>query len=229
MNINAKVKKTIYLSLLIQFITTVVSLDGLNYELNEYDNVLKEILILEAIVQFVEGFFYVWVIVALKDLKIMTPRRYIDWTITTPIMLFSTIIFFKYNELKENGQMTNFTTYEFFRDNKENAIKIFIYNGLMLLCGFLGEIGVIDKRIGIPLGFAFFYKSFETIYTEYAVKTELGKQLFNILAGLWSLYGISAMLPLQQKNIAYNMLDIVAKNFYGLYIYYKIKQLQIKD
>ena len=93
----------------------------------------------------------------------------------------------------------------------------------------MGEIGVIDKRIGIPLGFVFFYKSFEIIYTEYAVKTELGKQLFNILAGLWSLYGISAMLPLQQKNIAYNMLDIVAKNFYGLYIYYKIKQLQIKD
>lgn len=227
--IDKLVKKTIHFSLFIQIITTLISLDGFSLNIPQQDFILKEILAIETIVQFVEGFFYTWIIFALNDLNKMTPRRYIDWTITTPIMLFSTIIFFKYNELKENGQMTNFTTYEFFQDNKENAIKIFIYNGLMLLCGFLGEIGVIDKRIGIPLGFAFFYKSFETIYTEYAVKTELGKQLFNILAGLWSLYGISAMLPLQQKNIAYNMLDIVAKNFYGLYIYYKIKQLQIKD
>ena len=225
--IDKLVKQTIHFSLFIQVITTLLSLDGFSIKIPQQDFILKEILAIETIVQLVEGFFYTWIIFALNDLKKMTPRRYIDWSITTPIMLFSTIIFFKYNELKENGQMTNFTTYEFIKDNKENTIKIFIFNGLMLLCGFLGEIGVIDKRIGIPLGFVFFYKSFEIIYREYAVKTELGKQLFNILAGLWSLYGVSAMFPLQQKNIAYNMLDIVAKNFYGLYIYYKIKKLRI--
>tara|TARA_B100002019_G_C21049978_1_gene488761 strand:- start:39 stop:725 length:687 start_codon:yes stop_codon:yes gene_type:complete len=225
--IDKLVKQTIHFSLFIQVITTLVSLDGFSIKIPQQDFILKEILAIETIVQLVEGFFYTWIIFALNDLNKMTPRRYIDWTITTPIMLFSTIIFFKYNELKENGQMTNFTTYEFIQENRENMITIFIFNGLMLLCGFLGEIGVIDKRIGIPLGFVFFYKSFEIIYTEYAVKTELGKQLFNILAGLWSLYGVSAMLPLQQKNISYNMLDIVAKNFYGLYIYYKIKELRI--
>jgi hypothetical protein len=225
--IDKLVKQTIHFSLFIQVITTLLSLDGFTIKIPQQDFILKEILAIETIVQLVEGFFYTWIIFALNDLKKMTPRRYIDWSITTPIMLFSTIIFFKYNELKENGQMTNFTTYEFVQENRENMTKIFIFNGLMLLCGFLGEIGVIDKRIGIPLGFVFFYKSFEIIYTEYAVKTELGKQLFNILAGLWSLYGVSAMLPLQQKNIAYNMLDIVAKNFYGLYIYYKIKELRI--
>ena len=225
--IDKLVKQTIHFSLFIQVITTLVSLDGFSIKIPQQDFILKEILAIETIVQLVEGFFYTWIIFALNDLNKMTPRRYIDWTITTPIMLFSTIIFFKYNELKENGQMTNFTTYEFIQENRENMTTIFIFNGLMLLCGFLGEIGVIDKRIGIPLGFVFFYKSFEIIYREYAVKTELGKQLFNILAGLWSLYGVSAMLPLQQKNIAYNMLDIVAKNFYGLYIYYKIKELRI--
>ena len=51
----------------------------------------------------------------------------------------------------------------------------------MLACGFLGEIGYIDKKIGIPLGFFFFYQSFSLIYNEYAQKTELGKQLFNVL------------------------------------------------
>ena len=28
------------------------------------------------------------------------------------------------------------------------------------------------------------------------------------------------------KNISYNGLDLIAKNFYGLYIYYKIVQLK---
>ena len=48
----------------------------------------------------------------------MTPRRYIDWSITTPIMLFSTIIFFKYNEVKNTDRP--FTAFEFYDKNKDN-------------------------------------------------------------------------------------------------------------
>ena len=49
------------------------SLDGLNYNLNKEDSILKIILILEALLQLIEAIiFYVWVIYALKDLKIMT-------------------------------------------------------------------------------------------------------------------------------------------------------------
>ena len=33
----------------------------------------------------------------------MTPRRYIDWFITTPTMLISTIIFMEYRKNKEQG------------------------------------------------------------------------------------------------------------------------------
>ena len=43
----------------------------------------------------------------------------------------------------------------------------------------------------------------------------------------WFMYGISAMFDPIRKNISYNMLDIVAKNFYGLFIYYKILQLRV--
>jgi hypothetical protein len=39
---------------------------------------------------------------------------------------------------------------------------------------------------------------------------------------VWSLYGIAALLPTLQKNISYNGLDIIAKNFYGLFIFYYI-------
>ena len=95
------VANTIYLSLLCQLVTTTISLDGLNYDLAIEDNILKHILILEAFVQFVEAGFYIWVIYALKDLNVMTSRRYIDWFITTPTMLVSTVIFMEYLRKKE--------------------------------------------------------------------------------------------------------------------------------
>jgi len=226
--IHPQVETSIKISLFIQIITTLISLDGFQMKLSSNDEILKEILTIETIVQIIEGFFYVWIMLALHDMKKMTPRRYIDWSITTPIMLLSTIIYFKYNEYKEKQLNKYFTLGDFYTENKDNIHKIFIYNGLMLLCGFLGETGIIDKRIGIPLGFFFFYKSFNLIYYEYAIHSEMGQQLFNILLFLWSLYGVSAMLPVKEKNLCYNVLDIFAKNFYGLYIYYRIRELQLK-
>lgn len=222
---NTLVAKTIYASLAIQIITTIVSLDGLFKKIKQKDFVLKEILVLEGIVQLIESGFYIWVIFAIHDLNKVTPRRYIDWTFSTPIMLISTIIFMKYQEYKEKDIDKTFRMIDFFKENKNNIIKIFIYNGLMLLCGFLGEAGIIDKRIGIPLGFVFFYLSFNLIYQEYAKESELGKKLFTFLVIVWGLYGVAAMTDLKTKNISYNFLDIIAKNFYGLFIYYIIIQI----
>jgi len=222
---NTFVAKTIYASLAIQIITTIISFDGFLKKLKEKDYVLKEILVLEGIVQFIETFFYIWVIFAIHDLSKVTPRRYIDWTFSTPIMLISTIVFMKYKEYRENNIDKTFRMFDFFKENKNNIVKIFVYNGLMLLCGFLGEAGIIDKRIGIPLGFVFFYLSFNLIYKEYGKKSELGKKLFAFLVIVWGLYGVAAMTNLKTKNISYNILDIIAKNFYGLFIYYIILQI----
>ena len=154
----------------------------------------------------------------------MTSRRYIDWFITTPAMLVSTIIFMEYLRKKEKNEDTlNFWT--FLQDHKTNIIKIISYNFFMLVFGLLGELNIIDKKIGVSIGFIFFGLSFKLIYDEYAIHTEGGKKLFAFLVLVWSLYGVSAMMPLVQKNTAYNILDIIAKNFYGLFIYYYITQI----
>ena len=222
---NTLVSKTIYFSLVVQIITTIVSFGGLFVKIKDSDYVLKEILLLEGVVQIIESCFYIWVIFAIHNLKSVTPRRYIDWVFSTPIMLTSTIVFMKYQELKDKNLDTIFKMIDFLKDNKSNIFKIFIYNGLMLLCGFLGEAGVIDKRIGITLGFIFFYLSFDLIYKEYAKKSILGKKLFTFLLVVWGLYGVAAMTDIKTKNISYNILDIISKNFYGLFIYYKIVQM----
>tara|TARA_B110000483_G_scaffold232989_1_gene301255 strand:- start:1374 stop:2063 length:690 start_codon:yes stop_codon:yes gene_type:complete len=222
---NTLVSKTIYFSLVVQIITTIVSFGGLFVKIKDNDYVLKEILLLEGVVQIIESCFYIWVIFAIHNLKSVTPRRYIDWVFSTPIMLTSTIVFMKYQELKDKNLDTSFKMIDFLKDNKSNIFKIFIYNGLMLLCGFLGEVGIIDKRIGITLGFIFFYLSFDLIYKEYAKKSILGKKLFTFLLVVWGLYGVAAMTDIKTKNISYNILDIISKNFYGLFIYYKIVQM----
>ena len=95
----------------------------------------------------------------------------------------------------------------------------------MLLFGYLGETGVISKNLSIGIGFIFFGLSFKLIYDEYGSKSELGKKLFYFLLIVWSMYGGAATLDVVSKNISYNLLDIVSKNFYGLFIYYKIREI----
>ena len=112
---NTLVRRTFYYSLAAQIITTIVSLDGIFVELKSEDKVLQDILILEAIVQFIESLFYIWVILALHNLNKVTPRRYIDWTFSTPIMLVTTVVFMKYKELKEKGYDSTFRIWDFFK------------------------------------------------------------------------------------------------------------------
>lgn len=217
------VKRTVYLSLIVQLVTTLISLEGLRYDLRPEDMILKDILVLEAVVQFVEAGFYIWVIMALDRLEIMTPRRYIDWFLTTPTMLVSTIIFMEYKKQKERGR--SFTFVEFLNTHKANIINIVILNALMLLCGYLGEINMLEKKTSVASGSVFFVLAFKFIYEEYAKYTTLGKNLFYFLSGVWSLYAVAACLNLHYKNTMYNILDIVSKNFYGLFIYLYIRDV----
>ena len=218
------VGKTIYFSLFVQVITTLVSIDGLRYDLNDRDKILKDILILETIVQIVEAIFYVWVVAALKDIDLMAPRRYIDWFITTPTMLLSTIIFMEYLKNEKT-----FTFKEFMIEHKVNITLIFVSNALMLLFGYLGEIGKMNKTNSVFAGFIPFMFSFYIIYENYARETELGLKLYIFLLTVWSLYGFAALLGTKNKNISYNLLDIVAKNFYGLFIYFYIRHINGKN
>ena len=222
------VKKTVTLSLILQIVTGIVSLHGFFVKIPKKDNILKDILGMETIVQFVEFAFYIWMSLALLNVEKMASRRYIDWVITTPVMLISTIIFMKYNYNKEQNK-ERFTLKDFFQDDRDNVIKLVIYNLGMLVFGYLGENNIIPKYLGITIGFIFFFLAFKLIYTEYAVNTSIGKKLFYFMFIIWSLYGVVAVMPPNIKNTSYNILDIIAKNFYGLFIYYRIVKISCEE
>jgi|TARA_B110000971_G_C20020832_1_gene506261 bacteriorhodopsin len=225
---NKLVANTIYISLIAQLITTIISLDGLNYELSINDNILRHILILEAFVQFIEAGFYIWVIYSLKDLNIMTRRRYIDWFITTPTMLISTIIFMEYIRKKEaNENILEF--WDFLETERDNIIKLVLYNFAMLFFGLMGEMGIINNYVAVSIGTAFFALSFQLIYDKYARWSDDSMLLFIFLFSVWSLYGLAALLDVTSKNTMYNILDIISKNFYGLFIYVYIRKVGLRS
>jgi len=220
------VYKTIYISLVLQVLTTAVSLDGFNYKLNPIDNTLKDVLKIETVVQFIEGFVYLWISFAISNLDTMIDRRYLDWVITTPLMLISTIIFMEYNLIKEKYKK-GIKTEKFLQENISEIIQIVILNGLMLLFGYLGEKNIMNKDLSIFIGFIFFFLTFRLIYLRYVNNNDTNLKLFIFIFIIWSLYGVSAKLGPVSKNISYNFLDIIAKNFYGLFIYYKIHQIKL--
>jgi len=205
-------------SLIAQGITTVIGASGLFINLAEKDKILNTLLKLETLVQIVEATFYILVTKYLKslDLNSISKLRYADWVLTTPMMLLSTVVYMIYNTNKPASLM------EILKDNKKPLIRITLCNLGMLLCGLLGEYGIIDKFTATILGFAFFGCVFNTIYKEYTKQNKKNLALFWFTCIVWALYGVVYLFNSLNKNIAYNILDVIAKNFYGLFILYEI-------
>ena len=214
---------TTNLSIIVQIITGLVSFNGIFLELPDKHKILNEILALETSVQVIELFFYVYFLraLAVKYVHKMGSIRYFDWAITTPTMLLATIAYFKYEEYLEKNEEKVLTFGDFLKDNTQNIVIIFVCNFLMLLFGYLGEIGLIDMTLSIVLGFIFFAYTFYVIYRDYAIKSKKSLNVFYFILAVWSLYGVAAIFSHHHKNNTFNILDIFAKNFFGLYLYYK--------
>jgi bacteriorhodopsin len=214
------------ISIAVQLIIGLVTLRGvtLRDKVSSEDKILIDILQIETLVQFIELAFYIFLLRKLiGNYDTMATVRYFDWFISTPLMLFTIIVYFKYEETIEK-QLSSFTLSEFIKENKNNITKIVFFNFMMLLVGYLGETNVLPEMPSFFLGFLFFALSFNIIYTKYAISSQIGSKIFVFISVIWSLYGFSYTLNGQEKNIAYNILDILAKNFFGLYLYYKVTQ-----
>ena len=164
--LNSVLKITVWLSLLIQIITAFVDIYVLRINIPESMKLIKQLVIFELIVQIIEGIFYIWLAYSLLTISNITPHRYYDWFFTTPTMLITLSIYLIYLKNKEKVEKQENIKEEGDEDIKDEdnymsiikkyknyLIPIIFLNGLMLLCGYLGEIHILKSNTAVLLGF----------------------------------------------------------------------------
>jgi bacteriorhodopsin len=212
-------------SIVVQVVTGVIELLALFVKTAPGMALIKQLLGLELAVQAVEGAFYAWLYYNIDRVKNITPKRYADWALTTPTMLVTLVAYIIYLNAPSSESLS---LLQILRENAAPIAQILVLNWLMLLFGYLGEIGVIQLVTGVALGFvpfiAYFYIMYERFIANDAtiVINSTSMKIYAYFLVFWSLYGIVAVLPYALKNTIYNVLDLFSKNFFGLFLSYLI-------
>jgi hypothetical protein len=218
--IHLNIYTSLIISIITQFTTGIIEIIALFMKVPSKFLFLKQMLLLEVIVQFIEGSFYLYWFYNFNNILNITPKRYLDWAITTPTMLLTLVFYLIFLKYKENNITYKLNFFELFNQEFYTLIIIFLLNGLMLLFGYLGEINVIPVLLGVLLGFIPFFIYYYIIYKKYATLSNDGLNIFYYFLIVWSLYGIVAVLPYKIKNMCYNILDLFSKNFFGIFLSY---------
>jgi len=175
---------------------------------------VRHIFNLETAISVIAGYFYSVFLtkINIDNIKYdeISEMRYVDWSITTPIMLLVLTLVLAQN----NKQHVKLIIY----------ILIVLLNYAMLLIGYLGEIKILPRLEAVILGFIPFIMMFYLIYITFIKghNSIANKVLFGIYIFIWSLYGIAYMFDEELKNIFFNALDLLSKCFVGLglWVYY---------
>jgi hypothetical protein len=211
---------TLIISIVVQIITGIIEIGAFFVKVPTVYLIIRQLLVLELIVQLFEGIFYGWLAYNFSNVINVTPKRYLDWAITTPTMLITLMVYLIY--LNSPNKTTVLDFFTIFKDNLNIFIPVLFLNWLMLFFGYLGEMNIITPFVGVFLGFMPFLLYYYMIYAKYVSQNANGYLLFWYFFFFWSLYGIVAIFPYYIKNSLYNILDLFAKNFFGIFLSYII-------
>jgi bacteriorhodopsin len=170
----------------------------------------RHILNLETCISVVATFFYSKFVKQLEegvDYKQINIDRYTDWMITTPLMLLVLCLVFVYNT------KTTLKLWSFF--------VVLVLNLGMILTGYLGEVDYMNRTYANILGFGFFAALFGYLYNTFLHKKYNfdNMLIFSSFFILWTFYGIFYEYDEQFKNVAFNILDLFAKCFVGIFFW----------
>jgi len=213
---NGLVHQTVNLSIIAQALSGLYTTQVINIT---EPKLLSDVVRLELLVTAIQFTFYA-TLIRNHTIETMAVTRYYDWAITTPLMLISlsSYLIYKQGEIPEGGIL------EVIRKYKSQVIRIVILNAVMLGAGYLGEIGVIPREYALIIGSVAFIATFMIISKEMG---GAGNGVFNMVAVVWGLYAVAYMLPNVQKNIMYNGLDLISKNFFAIILTNEIKKYNL--
>lgn len=190
-------------SLVVQVLVGAVTSAG--FFLNNVPDDLMLIFALEVGSQLIEFVWYL--VVVCRYRTVPTWARYLDWWASTPLMLTTTALFFAHRR----GEALAWTA--------PTPYAMLACNGLMLALGFAAEVGAVARAPALVLGGGALVGTFTLLATYAARADALSVGLFATMYAVWALYGVAAALAEVPKNVAYNALDVVSKNFYGLFLF----------
>ena len=219
------------ISLIVQLLVGIIDYVAINIKINPQNEILTDLLKVELFVQLVEFIFYVWLIYYFNRVsRNITPIRYLDWAITTPLMLITLSAFLNHDGSTTNTANTTNTTNtttvtrlsDFLYNHTGSIVKIVLLNTAMLLFGLIGEFGYLSVYTSTALGFIPFALNFKYIKDTFLPSSEdiFKNAVFYWFVFFWALYGVFALTKYTIKNTGYNILDIFAKNFFGIFLAY---------
>jgi bacteriorhodopsin len=180
---------------------------------------IRHVLNLETCISIVAGYFYSIFLAQIEnynkenkpiDWSDITKTRYIDWSITTPMMLLALCIVLGMH----TGEKVSLSVF----------LVILLLNYAMLIIGYLGETGVLSRAIATISGFVPFFAMFYLIFVELVQSKYVSSNyyLYFFYLIVWSMYGLVYLIPETYKNISMNVLDCIAKCLIGLglWVYY---------
>lgn len=138
------------------------------------------------------------------DLTYIAKIRYVDWMITTPMILLVLLLFYN-----PKAGSVDYKTFG----------GILALNAGMLMSGYAGETGSLSKFQGGGLGFLFFTALLWLIYS-CCIPKGSNITVFAIFSAIWTLYGLNFYLENEEtKNTYYNILDVMSKALFGIILW----------
>tara|TARA_B100001063_G_C16669314_1_gene505426 strand:- start:17 stop:697 length:681 start_codon:yes stop_codon:yes gene_type:complete len=221
------IKSSYVFSVIVQFILLLFLAYHIDMRLPKKLGVLHEAFRFEYYVSILEFLGYLLIGYMIVKKKTITVYRYGDWFITTTMLLISLCYLFLYRQYKKQDKTEELTNDYIVKTYQKPLQTILVSNFFMLLFGFLGELKKIPYFLGYVVGMICFIITFSTIFNNFAKGQAQNEQLFGVFMIVWLLYGIAYLMSYKTKNIAYNLLDLVSKNIFGLYLFYIIQQEKI--
>lgn len=179
--------------------------------------VQRRILLIEYIISSIAATVYFFINYALKknieqgepiNWVNVVKLRYLDWAITTPLLLGALSLVLSYKSPVDFNIVT--------------MITVIILDYIMLFFGYLGETGSINRMAACALGFVpmiilFFLLANTYLFNTVPDPSPLKQIVFYLYLILWAAYGVVYMFNnVAERNTLMNYLDALAKGGIGL-------------
>lgn len=229
------IESSYYFSLFIQAITLLIfylTVSSIYYKPQFI--LLENAYFIEYVVSIIEFIGYIILGFYIGSKSNITTIRYLDWFITTNMLLVSLSLFSLFNNIYYDPKKSELEKYDLLQKFDFNFIKqeygdiflkIFTANTLMLIFGFLGELKFLNKYISLTIGLFFFTLSFKYIFDNFIQFNYINYITLSIFIFIWLLYAVAFLLDFNTKNIAYNLLDLISKNCFGIFLFFYLYYL----